>query len=161
MEATDWQVGQIQKLKELTCDLPEEDVLRYVDAILCNNQALVDKALQLLDHPENTVRLIRSTPSNRQFYCVRGSRSQSYICFDHYCSCRSFFEQARKTEERLLCKHLLAIVLAHGLHKVEVMEVIDPPSHSNAVDRWAQLYVEAMAEMETQGHPYHHNGTPP
>jgi len=105
MEATPWQIEQLMILKD-DCgeDLEHEEKLNFVNTILCDNLSLLDKSAALLDQPQSSIRHI--VCDNRSFYCIRGSRNQTYLCFleasSNYCSCQSYFNQAKKSPDKIM-----------------------------------------------------------
>jgi predicted nucleic acid-binding Zn finger protein len=98
-----------------------DHVLRAADYLY--GGSILEAALAVLD-AEGAIRQVCSQPSQRKAFLVRGTSRHSggsvptdYFClvalseegFD-YCSCRSYFEQA-KNDPKGLCKHLLALKL--------------------------------------------------
>jgi hypothetical protein len=98
-----------------------DHVIRVVDYLY--GGSILEAALAVLD-AEGAVRQVRSQPSRRMAFLVRGSTSRhsggvptDYLCLLAsseggflYCSCRSYFERA-KSDANGLCKHLLALKL--------------------------------------------------
>lgn len=100
-----------------------DHVLRAADYLY--GGSILEAALAVLD-AEGAIRRVRSKPSQRRAFLVRGTSQRhsggsvrtDYFClvasFEgtgfNYCSCRSYFERA-KNDPKGLCKHLLALKL--------------------------------------------------
>mmetsp|Transcript_4007 Transcript_4007/g.8522 ORF Transcript_4007/g.8522 Transcript_4007/m.8522 type:complete len:81 (+) Transcript_4007:98-340(+) len=70
---------------------------------------------------------------------VSGSAKKLHLCLpNHYCSCESFFQLARNTNQKVMCKHLMAIQLApvlvdDGLKPAEITDESLIESEANAL----------------------------
>jgi len=61
-------------------------------------------------------------PSGFSFYLVRG-REDAYIVFDrNYCSCIDFLLSVIIREERKLCYHIAAVMMAEDMNLVRTIE---------------------------------------
>ena len=102
-------------------------VLKAVGFILFDHRKLLESALEVLDQAEAQKRSIQQFQcefSERVFWRVPGSGDKNYTCFAQYCSCPSFSNQAKKTSERILCKHLLALQVDISTRRLEKQEMI-------------------------------------
>lgn len=84
------------------------------------------RTLQILD--EQTIKIIKSSASGREFAQVNGTTTRSgytpiYSLFPNipYCNCMSVKRHVIR-RERFCCKHFLAVSLAIILGKTEVIE---------------------------------------
>jgi predicted nucleic acid-binding Zn finger protein len=93
--------------------------------ILHDDRAMLESALEILDHNDR-IRCVKSSTSSRKFWLVPGSRDQVYVCFEGFCPCRRFVESLKqKASSEILCKHLIAISLAGCMKMQEDLMVSD------------------------------------
>mmetsp|Transcript_18873 Transcript_18873/g.24882 ORF Transcript_18873/g.24882 Transcript_18873/m.24882 type:complete len:181 (+) Transcript_18873:17-559(+) len=113
-----------------------QEVLSVVSFILHSDpQNTLSKSLEVLDRGVGLRHLV-CTPSGREVVLAPAGKpgQPGYLCLNRpprpeapveergaeernrrpvpYCSCRAFLEQAKHSQEKVLCKHLLAILLA-------------------------------------------------
>ncbi|ETW02931.1 hypothetical protein H310_05383, partial [Aphanomyces invadans] len=91
--------------------------------------ALLQAASELVE--KNGVVCMTAIPSGRSFVRVSSQSHQGssgkpsfYICFPHYCSCAAFLHTAVHSKS-IMCKHILAALLADSIGKVHVESVLD------------------------------------
>lgn len=74
-------------------------------------------ALDLAERGAVTQYTCSSPHGDKTLYLVQGSSGQQYLCFSSssYCSCPSFTYSVLVRKEMLLCKHQLALHLAHAM----------------------------------------------
>lgn len=63
--------------------------------------------------------------ASRICWKVPSAQGAHYMCLREFCPCRSFYELSKATRERVVCKHLLAILLAISFGSVNVQKVSD------------------------------------
>jgi predicted nucleic acid-binding Zn finger protein len=101
----------------------DDVVLRAVSFMMPGEQDKLDNALQILE--SGRLRLA-TAPSGRQLYIVSGSNRKQYLCMpNHYCSCESYYQMARKSSDTVMCKHLLALRLAPFLSGAKHVAISD------------------------------------
>jgi predicted nucleic acid-binding Zn finger protein len=102
-------------------DENDANLLRNLAFIFSNHRKLLESAIEIIDDKDNAMkRFISSTSPNRQFWKVKGSSNQEYLCLARYCPCPSYFQQARLLLPRPFCKHLLAITISRALNREEI-----------------------------------------
>ena len=105
----------------------ESNILKSLNFILYDNHKILDSALDLMDDTDNNNNKIikyKSSSSSRVFWKVNGSQGNQYLCFEKFCPCQSFLQQARQTSENIYCKHILSIKIGSLFDKI-IEEVVD------------------------------------
>ena len=97
----------------------EEKFLKALHFILTDNLKLLENALDIVEDDYYKIKLYKSLSSNRIFWVVpgsgRGKDYKEYVCINNYCSCASYYEQAKNTVDPIICKHILAVKIASVL----------------------------------------------
>lgn len=120
------QIKLIQNLIETTSsgDVDESNLLKSLNFILYDNHRILESALDIVDDTDNKIIKYQSNSSLRCFFKVNGSQGNQYLCFEKFCPCQSFLQQAKQTPENIYCKHILSIKIASLLNRVGE-EVVD------------------------------------
>ena len=107
----------------------EEKFLKALYFILTDNLKLLENALDIVEDEYCRIKLYTSISSNRIFWVVpgsgRGKDYKEYVCIDEYCSCASYYEQAKATVDSVVCKHTLAVKIASVLQRYTSTPVSD------------------------------------
>jgi predicted nucleic acid-binding Zn finger protein len=97
----------------------EEKFLKALHFILTDNLKLLENALDIVEDDYYKIKLYKSLSSNRIFWVIpgsgRGKDYKEYVCINNYCSCASYYEQAKNTVDPIICKHILAVKIASVL----------------------------------------------
>jgi len=107
-----------------------------------DSRLILDEAIEILG-TRRVTKII--SPSNRYFFAIDAqvSAAKRHICFDDFCSCPSFFNQAQKkgqnTRGTILCKHLLAVKIAPFVASLQVQEIRDQDFHATLAARSSLL----------------------
>jgi predicted nucleic acid-binding Zn finger protein len=118
---------QIHLLDRLLCDKEGGkstdsscNALRMIGFILFDNSVLIEHCLEIIDDPSRPIRKIINSSSTRCFWKVpSSSKGKDYVCLKEFCSCRSYFELAKSTSDKVLCKHLATVRIATALDAVQ------------------------------------------
>ena len=78
----------------------KEDLIKGYIFILHDNISLLENALDILD--TSTIKEFHCPTLNRKYWIVCGSKSHEYVCLQNFCPCRSFYEQARVTQNEIM-----------------------------------------------------------
>lgn len=108
----------------------EAAVVNTVRFIMKDNVPMLEKALTIVDSKGDRggrpivcyeTHAQPNDPFPRRVWRVPGYERDSYLCYRNYCSCKSYFDKAKATKTRVLCKHLVAVILATVLRRVTVI----------------------------------------
>eukprot|EP01039_Chlorochromonas_danica_P011035 gene11035-12285_t len=123
----------MDKGKHITMEI--EEVLTAAHWILSQESKLLESSLEILDSMEDsstspTIEAIYHEETNRHYWKVQ-SRSQDsgyYLCLQESCSCPFFMTSLRQgglpdNQQKIVCKHLVAIRLATALRRVKMQRV--------------------------------------
>ena len=107
----------------------EEKFLKALHFILTDNLKLLENALDIVEDEYYRIKLYSSISSNRIFWVVpgsgRGKDYKEYVCINEFCSCASYYEQAKITVDPVVCKHILAVKIASVLQRYTSTPVSD------------------------------------
>ena len=110
------QIDLIQNLSDSvssTTTVDESNILKSLNFILYDNHKILESAMDIVDDIDNKIIKYKSNSSSRHFWKVNGSQGNQYICFEKFCPCQSFLQQARQTTENVYCKHILRFKQFH------------------------------------------------
>lgn len=105
-----------------------ETILRCGNFIFYDDRKIFELSLEVLDE-NKLIRYVKTACGSRSFCLVKDSNEKNYLCFQKYCSCRSFVDLVKKNNRFNfnneifsveICKHLLAIKIAKALNLLEV-----------------------------------------
>jgi len=121
---------QINLLNSLASETfqTHDDLFKVVAFIFPDDRKLIEAAFDVLDSLQYISKFSNSNLT-RDFWIVPGSRGQDYLCLSRYCSCRSFLDLSKQSNPSspILCKHLLAVKLAHccGMMRVKILSEVE------------------------------------
>ena len=105
-----------EEAKKARSGPPDEgEVLKALNFLLHDNRKLLEAAVDIISDGKDEIqdvsikKFIANDEIVRTCWKVRGSQDREYTCLENYCSCPSFANQVKQGNERVLCKHLLAI----------------------------------------------------
>ena len=140
MPLTSIQISQIEALLPLhpigrIAFRDPEELLKALSFIMFNEKKVLENAIDLIDDEpclltciqcSNYQRFLWRVPSKKHTYICLGESHLLFrsLCIDQslefYCPCKSFFEQTRFSSHKVVCKHLLALRLAHHLQRIRI-----------------------------------------